>query len=202
MGLFDKFKKKESDIWDAFVRKYEASPNLVKPSEHILAACKAAGFPDALLDFMKNYGFGNYGNGIVKLIDPEEYMNGLYTWLGGRDFSKIPFMMTGFGDLYYFRNLGDGNYDIAMLDIHYRNITVPAWSIEDFVSYITDEETAANILRRDLFREAAAKCGRLEADEIYYFVPALIIGGAEDIKYINKGKANVHHQVLFQLGSH
>ena len=149
-----------------------------------------------------NYGFGNYGNGIVKLIDPEEYMNGLYTWLGGRDFSKIPFMMTGFGDLYYFRNLGDGNYDIAMLDIHYRNITVPAWTIEEFISYITDEETAANILRRDLFREAAAKCGRLEADEIYYFVPALIIGGAEDIKYINKGKAAVHHQVLFQLGSH
>lgn len=37
--------------------------------------------------------------------------------------------------------------------------------------------------------------------EVYFFVPGLVIGGLEDIKYIDKGKADVHHQLLLQLGN-
>ena len=205
MGLLDLFKKNGNNIdgencFDALVKTFEPSKDMKKPSEHILQACEKAGFPKELLDFMSEYGFGNFGDGILKLIDPEDYMNSLYTWLGGEDFTKIPFMMTGFGDLFYFRNLGDGEYDIALLDIHYRNISVPAYTCKEFVSFITDPDTQAKLLRKDLFAKAKEKCGAVSADEIYYFVPALAVGGGEDIKYIDKGKAAVHHQVLFQVG--
>ena len=190
----------ETSIFCEIINKYQPSKDLVKPSEHILQACKSAGFPDALLDCMRDYGFGNYGKGIIKFIAPEDYMKGFYTWLGGQDFSKIPFMMTGFGDIFYFRNVGDGNYDISLLDIHHRKISVLAWSVEEFAAYLSDSETQRTLLRCDLFNQAIEKCGMLQSDEIYYFTPALIAGGAEDIKYVDKGKADVHHLVLFQLG--
>ena len=201
MGLSDKTAEISGQkIWDAFIREFEPSEDLTRPSEHILGACRSAGFPESLIYLMEKYGFGNYGNGIVKLIDPEDYLNSLYTWLGRQDFSKIPFMMTGFGDIFYLRNLGDGEYDISLLDIHYRSITVPAWTVEEFIAYITDPETEKNVLRKDLFALAEEKCGPLKPDEIFFFVPALIVGGAEDIKYIGKGNAAVHHWVLFQVG--
>jgi hypothetical protein len=206
MGLFGAFKKSTNDKtaeagWKAFIEEYRPETGLVKPSEHILQACKKVGFPEELLDFQKQYGFGNYGKGILKLIDPEEYMNSLYTWLGGEDFSKIPFMMTGFGDIFYYRNLEDGNYDIALLDIHYRQVIVPAYSIEELWKYLLSEDSKQKFLRKSLFDNAVDKCGLLENDDIYFFVPALVAGGAENIKYVDKGKAAVHHQVLFQLGS-
>lgn len=110
-------------------------------------------------------------------------------------------MMTGFGDIFYYRNLEDGNYDIALLDIHYRQVIVPAYSIEELWKYLLSEDSKQKLLRKSLFDNAVDKCGLLENDDIYFFVPALVAGGAENIKYVDKGKAAVHHQVLFQLGS-
>ena len=147
---------------------------------------------------MKEYGFGNYGDGIIKLIDPEKYMDSFYRWLGKEDYSRIPFMMTAFGDFFYFRNLGDGEYDISFLDIHYRKFSVVAYTVEEFVEYLVDREIEEDILRRNLFDEAKKKLGVLPLNEIYYFVPALVTGGAEEIKYVNKGDAATHQWLLFE----
>ena len=139
---------------------------------------------ESILWFMENYGFGNYGDGIIKLIDPEDYMDSFYKWLGKEDYSRIPFMMTGFGDLFYFRNLGNGEYDISFLDIHYRNISVAAYTVEEFVEYLIDSEIEEKILRRKLFDESKDKFGVLPLNEIYFFAPALVTGGTEEIKYV------------------
>ena len=55
-----------------FFEKYPPAADLKEPSEHIIQACKGVGFPDEIIDFMKEHGFGNYGNGIIKVIDPED----------------------------------------------------------------------------------------------------------------------------------
>ena len=128
-------------------------------------------------------------------------MDSFYKWLGKEDYSRIPFMMTGFGDLFYFRNLGDGEYDISFLDIHYRNISVAAYTVEEFVEYLIDSEVEEKILRRKLFDEAKDKFGVLPLNEIYFFAPALVTGGAEEIKYVNKGDAAVHQCILFDWGN-
>lgn len=194
-------KPPSEEMWEAFLEKYQPSGDLVEPSEGAIRACENAGLPDGLLDFIKRHGFGNYGEGILKLIDPEQYAEILYSWIGGRDSSRIPFMMTGFGDLFYFRNLGDGIYDVSLLDIHYRRATVPAYTISEFLTYLLDPEVEEEVLRRSLFDSARKKCGSLAADEIYFFAPGLAIGGLEDIQYVTKGKADVHHQLLIQLAS-
>lgn len=187
-------------VWESFLEQYKPSEDLVKPSEHIVAVCRHVGVTDEIVDFMEKFGFGNYGNGLLKLIDPEDYFQSLFTWLGKEDYTKIPFMMTAFGDLFYYRILGDGEYDISLLNIHYRRIDVPAWTVSEFVQYLVDPSVQESVLRKELFEKAVSKCGSLGADDIFFFVPALAIGGAEDVEHISKGNAKVHHQVLFQLG--
>ncbi len=54
---------------------------MVKSSEHIIKACISTGAHEKILDFIEEYGFGNYGNGILKLINPEDQMDNCYKWL-------------------------------------------------------------------------------------------------------------------------
>lgn len=42
---------------------------------------------------------------------------------------------------------------------------------------------------------------KLNDKDIFFFVPALILGGKEDIKYIDKGNGIIQQQILFELGS-
>jgi hypothetical protein len=207
MGLFDKFKKKNIDknsvsnnIFLQFTRVFEPSDDLVKPTEEELKQFEDI-LPSELLHFWKEYGFGNYDNGIIKVINPLDYMGSLYEWLGKEDFSKLPILVTGFGDIFYYRKLSEVDEDICLLNIHYRNITVCSYSLEDFFkSYIVDEVNYSKILRKELFDQAYAVKGDLKPNDIYFFVPSLILGGKESVELIDKGNANVHQSLLFQLG--
>jgi len=55
-------------------------------------------------------------------------------------------------------------------------------------------------LRKSLFDQAVATLGTLKHNEAFFFVPALVLGGGEDIKYIKKGDASTHQLVLLQIG--
>lgn len=188
MGLFDKF-----------LRKYPPSGELLKPSKDIIKICRSQNLPEELIEFWNTYGCGNYGDGIIKVINPEDYVSSLYEWLGNKDISRIPIFMTGFGDIFYYRNLGE-EYDISLLDIHYRKIDVCTYTLEEFLrDFIVDEEIEKDSLRKELFEEAKKKSGNLLSKEIYFFAPALIIGGVEEIKHIDKGNAVIHQSILLQF---
>ena len=207
MGLFDKFKKKNIDenchsngIFSSFTEVFKPACDLQKPTEEELKQFENI-LPVELLNFWREYGFGNYGNGIIKVINPLDYMGNLYEWLGKEDFSKLPILVTGFGDIFYYRKLSEVDEDISLLNIHYRDIAVCSYSLEDFFkSYIVDEENYSNILKKELFEQAYASKGKLKPNDIYFFVPALISGGGETVESIDKGNANVHQSILLQLG--
>lgn len=207
MGLFEKFKKKNMDsscasntIFSKFIRVFEPSDELVKPREDELKQFEDI-LPSELLHFWKEYGFGNYGNGIIKVINPLDYMENLYEWLGKEDFSKLPILVTGFGDVFYYRKLSEEDEDICLLNIHYRNIIVCSYSLEEFFkSYIVDECNLSNVLRKELFNQAYVIKGVLKQNDIYFFVPALIVGGKESVESIDNGDANIHQHILFELG--
>ena len=187
-------------LMDRFIDEYRPGANLKKPDKELLDFGEKM-LPGEILSLWEDYGFGEYGNGFIKVVDPRDYMHSLYTWLGKQDFSKIPLMISAFGDIFYYRKLSDKDNDISMLDIHYRKIDVCAYSYQDFFAgYILDDGVKENILRRTLFDKAVNKHGALAENECFYFVPALVTGGAEDIKYIQKGDANVHQHMLFELG--
>lgn len=183
-----------------FTKMYVPSESLTKPDEKILEFGRSI-LPKEIIDLWVNYGFGEYGNGLIKLIDPRDYMNSLYTWLGQQDFNKIPIIVTAFGDIFYYRNFGKGINDISILDIHYRKAEVCTDSYQDFFNgFILDAEIRKAILREDLYSEAVKRLGKLNYKDIFFFKPALCIGGKEDIDYVAKGNAAIHHQLLLQLG--
>lgn len=41
----------------------------------------------------------------------------------------------------------------------------------------------------------------MNSNDIYFFVPSLILGGEESSDLIDKGNANVHQSLLFELGN-
>ena len=189
------------DLFTKFLEKFPPNDNLVKPTDEILEWYSGK-LPEEILNFWKEYGFGNYANGLIKIIEPSDYMDSLYTWLGGQDFNKLPILVSAFGDIFYYRKLSDTESDINILDIHYRDINVCAYSFEEFFNdYIIDKEICEEVLKEKLFAQSISTKGDLEFEEIFFFVPALALGGSETIEKIDKDDASTHQQILFQLGN-
>ena len=186
--------------FELFVETFKPSSGLVKPDKKTIKQVEKI-LPVEIIEFWHEFGFGNYADGLIKIINPLDYIDSLYEWLGRKDKSKLPVATTGFGDIFYYLKLADGEEDISFLNIHYRKIDVCVYNLNEFFnSYIVDEGIINEMLKKELFDEALKKKGDLNYDEIYYFVPALIMGGGEDIKYIDKGIGTVHQSILFQMG--
>ncbi|MFR3156439.1 MAG: T6SS immunity protein Tdi1 domain-containing protein [Christensenellales bacterium] len=189
-----------SNCISKFIEKFKPVVNLQKPDEEILNFGKQM-LPKEIIELWEEYGFGEYGDGLLKVVDPREYMNSLYTWLGQKDFNKIPIIVTAFGDIFYYRKLEDNENDVSLLNIHYRKVEACGYSYQEFFEkYILDEDIIKNVLRADLYKQAVKELGKLDYKDIFFFIPALVLGGREELKYIKKGNGAVHHQVLLQIG--
>ena len=205
MGLLDKFRKtkrvEDNGLFGDFLKAYPPSSKLEKPKQDFLEKASKI-VPAELITFWETYGFGSYGNGLIKIINPTDYMGCLYTWLGKEDFSKIPIMVTAFGDIIYYRKLSPTEDDICILNVHYRTIEVLAYSFKEFwQSIVTDEKRMTGILYKEMYEQAVASKGALQDSEIFYFVPALVLGGKVSVSNIDKGDAVTHLQLLFEVGN-
>ena len=192
--------------FNKFITQFPPSKNLVKPSEETLQFFKNK-LPADLISFWKAYGFGNYGNGIVKVVNPETYAEVLGIWLGrANDWSRIPILISGFGDIFYYRRIDEENEDVSVVDLHYRRIKVctdyETYTLKFFFEdFMTNSQFSEPYLRSNLFAASREKRGDLSSEEIFFFVPALIFGGSEAEADIDKGIDIVHQQLLFQMGS-
>lgn len=187
-------------VFAPFLSKYPPGGSLRKPTAKRLEQFQGK-LPAELLDFWQAYGFGNYGGGLLKIIDPADYTDTQSLWLGEQD-GCPPILMTGFGTLFIYRRLSETADDMCLLDIHSRRSGSFSTSFSDFFERIIPAENfAEQFLRVGLFQEALAKCGKLAENEIFFFAPALAFGGAESIQYIEKGNAVVHQQLLFEMGA-
>ena len=70
-----------------------------------------------------------------------------------------------------------------------------------FERYLLDKGVIKKVLRSDLYKQAVKKFGQLGYQDIFFFTPALVLGGGEDIKYIEKGNGAVHQMVLLAIGN-
>lgn len=187
-------------VFDLFLNKYPPGNDLRKPTAEKLAQFQGK-LPEELLAFWKKYGFGNYGGGLLKIIDPTDYVDTLTLWLGQQE-DCFPILMTGFGTLFIYRKLSETADDICLLDIHYRRSGSFSTGFSDFFEHILPAEPfAEQFLPVDLFQQASVKHGGLAENEIFFFAPALAFGGAESIQYIKKGNAVVHQHLLFEMGT-
>ena len=146
--------------FDRFVSKYPPGNDLRKPTAEMLEQFHGK-LPAELLNFWQEYGFGNYGGGLLKIIDPTDYVDTLTLWLGEQE-GCLPILMTGFGTLFIYRKLSETADDMCLLDIHYRKSGSFSTSFSDFFERIIPAENfAEQFLRVELFQEASAKQGGL-----------------------------------------
>ena len=182
-----------------FLKTYKPGNYLIKPEQRFIEEAKKI-VPKEIIDLWNNYGFGEYGDGIIKIVNPEDYMGILYDWLGKEDFTRIPIIVDAFGDIFYYRYLGNDGNDISVVDVHYGNIQVCTYSYQDFFSKFMIDTNANDIyLRRKLFNEAINKCGKLAMNEAYFFKPTIKTAGYEHIDFIEKGDCKSSQEFLFRL---
>ena len=187
-------------LFDRFVNNYPPDNHLRKPAVETLEYFRGK-LPAELLDFWQEYGFGNYGGGLLKIINPTDYVDMVTLWLGEQE-ACFPILMTGFGTLFIYRRLSETADDICLLDVHYRRSGSFSVAFSDFFEHIIPSEAfAEQFLRTELFQEASAQHGSLAEDEIFFFAPALAWGGEESLSYIEKGNAVVHQHLLFEMGA-
>lgn len=177
-------------------------PTDVKPADNQTIEKYRELLPECLLELWKHSGFGKYGDGLIEIINPDDYKQLLYGWLmyDEEDLSRLPIAISAFGALLYYRKLGSEDEDIAFIDPHYCESGVVCWSLESFFNESLCNSDYLEVLQKQgLFKEALADFGKLTPGEIFYFAPAIPLGGAEELKHIRKGSAVVQLDILLQL---
>ena len=160
--------------------------------------------PNSLLELWRTHGFGFYGDGLIQLIDPDRYKASLWGWLmrDHEDMSRLPIALTPFGRLIYYRRLSNaGDEDVSFLDPHDSSgAAVLTWSLDDFFNrWCANQNDVAVLSEQGLYIEAVSRMGALKPDEIFYFVPALRLGGARSASHLGRGDAAVQLSMLLQL---
>lgn len=159
--------------------------------------------PEALLELWREVGFGFYGGGLIQVIHPDTYRQILWKWLllDEEDWSRLPIALTSFGEILYYRNLSfDDAEDVSWVNPHLSEIEVVAWSLDEFFNaWLGAEETVDSFLQPKRFARALESRGPLEPDEMYYFMPALRLGGNANTGAIERGDAAVQLEILYQL---
>jgi hypothetical protein len=194
----------------SFLRALPPMKDVRKPGKAELAKLGHR-LPKRFLDFLAKVGFGRFGEGFLTIAHPHDLDEMLADWLGGFDPSRVPFARTALGDLFFFRDRRSsaamlGRKDAAMAcDIglvfpRHKKSAVVAEDLPQLVEQIFGQsKTLETLLRKDLFDRALERLGPPAADELYGFVPAVALGGAEEPAALERVKASEHVAVLLQL---
>ena len=144
--------------------------------------------PGVMLKLLQQEGWCSYLGQALWLCDPDDWkvVAGLYT-------DVVPaarvIARTAFGELF----LWDGEIFWYLM----AHDAVVMWTMDDpewfFSQVITSSE-----YRPGPIEAAQARCGRLDWDEMYTFVPALALGGSGDPSTIEKVKAREGLAILAQ----
>lgn len=165
--------KKHSEVSDDLIRKYEKL------------------LPVELIDLWKEYGFGTFYNGYLKIINPDDYKALLEEsyFLGE---VSIPIFATAFGDLITWEK----NQFVGIVKYRYGDNDVISAGFEYFFDIIEDDECAADFFTIDKYNKAVKKHGNLEYDECFGYVPILALGGKESVNNIKRVKIREHISVI------
>lgn len=150
--------------------------------------------PDELIDIWKNYGFGSFLNGYLKVINPDEYQELVRTTYF-RGPVSIPIFVTAFGDIL---TLEESQY-IGMVKYKNGTFSIVAKKFKRFMQNLEDEYFLEKYFQIPQFMEAVDKWGKVEADECFGYVPLLGLGGKESVDNLKKVKIREHIELITQM---
>lgn len=161
--------------------------------------------PNQLLEYWVEHGWCGYGDGILWIVNPQEYEGVVASWLEGTKFADFDnyhlIARSAFGDLYLWGEQTGASLKLTSILSRYTTHT----SI--FTGEQMDKGLRNFLLSRDvdtnnygdLFKPAKKKLGNLRHDEMYGFVPAFMLGGPDTLDHLEKVKAVEHLTILSQI---
>ena len=161
--------------------------------------------PERLLNYWHDYGWSGHADGIFWIVDPQEYEGIVSTWLKDTAFETLDtyhvIARTAFGTPYLWGEKTGQSLTIDSCYSRYgyqeQGTTAEDLDRQCMSFFISTTFEFSDFL--DLFAPAKRKLGILQSDEMYGFVPALMIGGSEDLKNLEKLKIIEHLMFLAQL---
>lgn len=199
--------------FEVFIDEFgEASQRTVVPATSLDAW--QGKLPDQLLKYWKEEGWCSYANGLFWTVDPAQYEDLVDEWLHDTFLEQIDVFhviaRSAFGELFLWGRRTGGSVTISCATNSIiclpsnlkRELDDPDFYVKTFFSNKSldrcdlDDESG-----QPLFRRALAKLGPLEADEVYGFEPALVLGGKMRLENLFKLKLDVHLTILRQLAS-
>ena len=161
--------------------------------------------PNQLLGYWAEHGWCGYGDGIFWIVNPQEFEGVVASWLEGTEFEAFDtyhlIARSAFGDLYLWGE--KTGFSIKITSVLSR-VVIKKF---DITNEEMDRELQSFVLSRnvdsndygDLFKPAKKKLGTLRHDEMYGFVPALMLGGPDTLDHLEKVKAVEHLTFLSQI---
>lgn len=104
-----------------FKEAFKIEENTIPVSRNILEEYREK-VPHLLINLWKSDGFGKYNNGLIEIVNPNDFESILWTYLGKKVENYVPFAISGFGELFYYRRLTETDEDVCIIDIQYRRI--------------------------------------------------------------------------------
>lgn len=154
--------------------------------------------PDELVDVWEQYGYGTFGEGFLRVIDPKLYEAEVGDCIGKTqgDGIAIPIMVTGLGDLITWEP------SLGAVAILYREGRVRGLGeMRAFLNLV--RRGGANHLSRalnwDLFPEAVEAHGELPYDQSFIFVPLLSLGGQAKVENLRKRESIASIRVAVEM---
>ena len=149
--------------------------------------------PEVLLEEWQISGFAGFSNGFIWLTNPEEMQFAVVEW--GLDTAWLIFGRTAFGDLLVW----DGE-NVRCVFVHYGTVEWLADSLQMLFDFqLCDDPFLDEVLRSPKFSEALERLGAVAQDEMYTYVPALVLGGDESVEQLKKVKMREQLLLLSQL---
>lgn len=154
--------------------------------------------PDELVEIWEQYGYGTFGEGFLRVIDPKLYEAEVGDCIGKTqgDGIAIPIMVTGLGDLITWEP------SVGVVAILYREgRTRGLGEMRTFLNLVK-RGGAAHLSRSldwDIFPQAVAAHGELPYDQSFIFVPLLSLGGQAKVENLHKRDTIAAIQVAVDL---
>lgn len=181
-------------MFTAFFEKYPEYSIIEKPTDNLITEY-AEMLPKEIIQFWKDYGFGTFMKGYLRIINPDDYIQTLLETYDYAD-REIPIAVTAFGDIICWQ--GEA-FNFINYRFNYSQI-IGVGEFDWFLNMdLTEDYYVNSKLKADLFNDAKNRLGELSFDECYGYVPLLALGGGEKAENLQKVNTKVHLDLITQL---
>ena len=150
-------------------------------------------FPAQFIEIWKNYGFGTFLNGFLRIINPNDYMD--FTQKSYFEKKSIPLLVTALGDIIVWED----NAYFFILQYRYNKFSSLARGFKVFEKLLDETEYFFRKVQAKNFNEALQNLGKPSYDECFGYVPLLSLGGSEKPENLQKVKLREHLELMYQM---